>query len=61
MYDLPSLKNVQEVLVGEEVILEGEQPCFFIPTRQSTPDEPWRPKPGRGKMGLWATKISQET
>jgi len=29
MYDLPSLKNVQEVLVGEEVILEGEQPLLL--------------------------------
>jgi ATP-dependent Clp protease ATP-binding subunit ClpX len=29
MYDLPSLKNVQEVLVGEEVITEGEQPLLL--------------------------------
>jgi ATP-dependent Clp protease ATP-binding subunit ClpX len=29
MYDLPSLKDVQEVLVGEEVIEEGEQPLLL--------------------------------
>lgn len=29
MYDLPSLKDVQEVLVGEEVITEGEQPLLL--------------------------------
>jgi ATP-dependent Clp protease ATP-binding subunit ClpX len=29
MYDLPSLKDVQEVLVGEEVINEGEQPLLL--------------------------------
>ncbi|KMY66114.1 Clp protease ATP-binding protein [Desulfocarbo indianensis] len=29
MYDLPSLKNVQEVLVGEEVITKGEQPLLL--------------------------------
>ena len=29
MYDLPSLKDVQEVLVGEEVISEGEQPLLL--------------------------------
>ena len=29
MYELPSLKDVQECLVGEEVILRGEQPLLL--------------------------------
>ncbi len=29
MYELPSLKGVQECLVGEEVILQGEQPLLL--------------------------------
>jgi len=29
MYDLPSLKDVQECIVGEEVIIRGEQPLLF--------------------------------
>jgi ATP-dependent Clp protease ATP-binding subunit ClpX len=29
MYDLPSLKGVQECVVGEEVIKQGEQPILL--------------------------------
>jgi ATP-dependent Clp protease ATP-binding subunit ClpX len=29
MYDLPSLKDVQECVVGEEVILKGEDPLLL--------------------------------
>ena len=29
MYELPSLKDVQECVVGEEVITKGEQPMLL--------------------------------
>jgi ATP-dependent Clp protease ATP-binding subunit ClpX len=30
MYDLPSLKDVQECVIGEEVITRGEQPLLLL-------------------------------
>jgi ATP-dependent Clp protease ATP-binding subunit ClpX len=38
MYELPSQKNVKEVLISEEVISSGEQPIIVYENRRSEPD-----------------------